>query len=119
MVRYLAIFLPRLADSTAVLDKLTKKECDRNFPAWTTKHQTAFETIKSLVVSPECLTTIDPSLMPEYKIFVTTDASDFGSGAILAFGRTYKTANMLSPACSVQDRKAEQIRGARKTINYT
>ena len=30
--------------------------------------------------------------MLEYKIFVTTDASNFGSGAILAFGKTYKTA---------------------------
>ena len=63
LVRYLAIFLPRLADSMAVLDELTKKECDKHFPAWTTKHQTAFETIKTLVISPECLTTIDPSLI--------------------------------------------------------
>ena len=91
LVRYLAIFLPHLADSTAVLDELTKKECNKHFPAWTTRHQTAFETIKTLVISPECLTTINPSLMPEYKIFITTDASDFGSGAILAFGKTYQT----------------------------
>ena len=89
MVHYLAIFLPQLADSTAVLDKLTKKECDKHFPAWTTRHQTTFEMIKNLVVSPECLTMINPLLMPEYKIFITTDASDFGSGAILAFAKEY------------------------------
>ena len=92
LVWYLAIFLPCLVDSPAVLNELTKKECDKHFLAWTARHQTAFKTIKALVVSPECLTTIDPLLMPEYKIFVTTDASDFGSGAILAFGKMYKTA---------------------------
>ena len=96
LVRYLAIFLPQLADSTTVLDELTKKECDKHFPAWTTRHQTMFETIKNLVISPECLTMIDPSLMPEYKIFVTTDTSDFGSGAILAFGKNYKTARPVA-----------------------
>ena len=42
LVHYLAIFLPRLADSTAVLDKLTRKECDKHFPAWTKRHQTVF-----------------------------------------------------------------------------
>ena len=29
--------------------------------------------------------------MPGHKIFVTTDASDTGSGALLAFGPTYET----------------------------
>ena len=41
-------------------------------------------------MSPDCLTTIDPRLMPENKIFVTTDASDTGSGAILSFGPSYE-----------------------------
>jgi hypothetical protein len=34
--------------------------------------------------------------MPEYKIFVTTDASDTGSGAILAFGPTYELARPVA-----------------------
>ena len=101
LVRYLAISLPHLANSTAVLDELTRKECDKHFPAWTARHQTAFETIKALIVSPECLTTIDPSLMLEYKIFVTTEASNFGSSAILVFGKTYKTARPVAyDSCS-------------------
>ena len=34
--------------------------------------------------------------MPENKIFVTTDASDFGSGAVLSFGPTYETARPVA-----------------------
>jgi hypothetical protein len=34
--------------------------------------------------------------MPEYKIYVTTDASDLGSGAVLAFGPTYETAKLVA-----------------------
>jgi hypothetical protein len=56
------------------------------------KYQMAFEGIKALVTLKDCLTTIDLSLMPEYKIFVMTDASDTGSGAILAFGPMYELA---------------------------
>jgi hypothetical protein len=44
---------------------------------------------KKLVTSTDCLTTIDPSLMPQYRIFVTTDSSDRGSGTILSFGPSY------------------------------
>jgi hypothetical protein len=96
LVRYLSAFLPNLAEHTTVLDELTMKECDRKFPAWTTQHQNAFDAIKSLVTSKKCLTTIDPTLMPGHKIFVTTDASDFGSGAVLAFGPTYETARPVA-----------------------
>jgi hypothetical protein len=35
--------------------------------------------------------TIDPSLMPGHKIFVTTNASDYSSGVVLSFGPTYET----------------------------
>ena len=34
--------------------------------------------------------------MPEYKIFVTTDASDTGSGGILSFGPSYELAKLVS-----------------------
>ena len=96
LVRYLNIFLPNLAKHTGVLDELTRKECDKDFPPWTPRHQAAFDQIKHLVTSSECLTTIDPALMPEYKIFVTTDASDFGSGAVLSFGPTYDKARPVA-----------------------
>ena len=96
LVRYLNIFLPNLAKHTGILDELTRKECDRDFPPWTTRHQNAFEEIKRLVTSSECLTSIDPTLMPEYKIFVTTDASDRGSGAVLSFGPSYELARPVA-----------------------
>ena len=34
--------------------------------------------------------------MPKYKIFVTTDASDFGSGAVLSFSPTYDKARPVA-----------------------
>lgn len=40
--------------------------------------------------------TIDPKLIPEYQIFVTTDASDTGSGAILSFGPLYELACLVA-----------------------
>ncbi len=101
LVRYLAVFLPRVADFTAILDELTCKECDKTFPPWSSRHQNAFENIKALVTSTDCLTTIDLALMPKHKIFVTTDASNTGSGAILAFGPTYELARPVAyDSCS-------------------
>ncbi len=38
LVRYLATFLPNLADHTAVLTELTLKSCESVFPLWTAKH---------------------------------------------------------------------------------
>ena len=96
LVRYLAAFLPNLAQHTNVLDDLTTKECDKIFPPWSERHQKAFDDIKKLVLSKACLTTIDPSLMPSHKIFVTTDASDTGSGAVLSFGPSYETARPVA-----------------------
>ena len=101
LVRYLATFLPKLADYTMILDTLTKKECDRDFPVWTETHQNAFDNIKRLATSTECLTTIDYMKMPDYKIFVTTDASDYGSGAVLSFGPSYDKARPVAyDSCS-------------------
>jgi hypothetical protein len=91
LVRYLSVFLPKLAIYTSVLDGLTTKDCDKKFPPWSDRHQHVFDTIKAMVVSTDCLTTIDPSLMPGHKIYVTTDASDVGSGAVLSFGPMYDT----------------------------
>jgi hypothetical protein len=72
------------------------KECNKNFPDWTERHETAFTKIKEAVVSRECLTTIDFDLMPDHKIFVTTDASDFQSGAVLSFGLSWETARPVA-----------------------
>jgi hypothetical protein len=96
LVRYIAAFLPHLAEHTAVLNELTHKECEKDFPEWLPKHQKAFDSVKRLVTSRECLTTIDLSKMPNNKIFVTTDASDLCTGAVLSFGQTWETARPVA-----------------------
>ena len=60
LVRYVSIFLPKLAEYTCILTPLTTKEARRDFPAWTPECQTAFDAIKALVVGRECLTTHQP-----------------------------------------------------------
>jgi len=46
LVRYIALFLPNLAEHTRLLTPLTTKECHKSFPEWTPEHQAAFEAIK-------------------------------------------------------------------------
>ncbi|RXW17191.1 hypothetical protein EST38_g8660 [Candolleomyces aberdarensis] len=96
LVRYLAAFLPNLAAHTEVLFRLTTKDCDAEFPQWTSEHQRAFDGIKDLVVSAECLTTIDHECPGENKIYLTTDASNTWSGAILSFGPTWESARPVA-----------------------
>ena len=96
LICYLSAFLPNLAKLTITLDELTRKECDKKFPWWNPHHQIAFEAIEKLVMSTDCLTTINPTLMPENKIFMMTDASNKGSEAILAFGPTYDLAHPVA-----------------------
>ena len=89
LIRYLADFLPALAEYTGVLMELTTNNAEKKFPPWMDCYQNAFDAIKSIVVSHECLTTIDLTKLPEYKFFVTTDASDKHSSAVLAFGKSW------------------------------
>jgi hypothetical protein len=95
LTRYIATFLPALAEHTSVLTPLTTKECDRKFSIWKFEHQRAFDTIKALVTSTECLTVIDYE-DPTRRIFVTTDASERRTGAILSFGKTWETARPVA-----------------------
>jgi hypothetical protein len=50
LVHYLAAFLPQLAVHTAVLNKLTNKNAEIEFPEWSPAHETAFQGIKTLVL---------------------------------------------------------------------
>ena len=75
-VRYVSSFLPNLAQRSTALSDLITKAADKQFPVWTDNHQHAFNSIKQLLVRWDCLTTIDFTLMPENKIYVTTDTSD-------------------------------------------
>ena len=96
LVRYISTFLPNLADHTLVLMELTYNECNKKFPPWLPRHQEAFDAIKRLVTSRECLTTIDIAKFPLFKIFVTTDASNLRSGAVLSFGETWESARPVA-----------------------
>ncbi|KAJ2928059.1 hypothetical protein H1R20_g9033, partial [Candolleomyces eurysporus] len=96
LVRYLAAFLPNLAAHTEVLFRLTMKDCDIEFPQWTAEHQKVFDGIKDLVVGAECLTNIDHESPGANKIYVTTDASNMCSGAILSFGPTWESAQPVA-----------------------
>lgn len=96
IVRYIAVYLPSLAEHTAVLTPLTTAESTKSFPPWTSLHQRAFDAIKSLVVSRECLTTIDHDALDSNTIWVTTDASDRGTGAVLSFGPSWESARPVA-----------------------
>ena len=104
LVRYLQNFLPKLAVHCQILEELTQKRYNHNFPAWTNTHQESFDAIKHLVASRECLTVIDTDKMPENKIFLTTDASDHASGAVLSFGPTWESARPVAyDSCSFKN----------------
>ena len=74
LVRYLQNFLLKLSIHCHVLEELMQKKYNHHFPLWLPFHQDAFDAIKHLVASLECLTVIDKDTMPENKIFSTTDA---------------------------------------------
>ena len=104
LVRYLQNFLPKLSVHCRILEALTQKQYNRNFPVWTKIHQDAFDAIKHLVASRECLTVIDQDKMPDNKIFLTTDASDLASGAVLSFGPTWESARPVAyDSCSFKN----------------
>lgn len=58
LAQYLAAFLPRLAERRATLTPLTTKDAQRDLPGWTALHQTAFQNIKDIVLSSDCLAVI-------------------------------------------------------------
>ena len=60
------------------------------------EHQDAFDKIKFIVVSRECLTVIDHNQLDSNKKILTTDASDRATGAVLSFGPTWETARPVS-----------------------
>lgn len=80
LVRYLAAFLPKLAEQTNILTPLTTKDAKASFPAWTNEHQDAFDSIKKIVTGADCLTVIDHAHPGDNKIFVTCDASEWRTG---------------------------------------
>lgn len=93
LTRYLVAFLPRLAEFSNILSSnLATKECDKVFPAWSQKYEDAFQAIKDIVTSRDCLTVINHDMLDTHNIYVTTDASHTVSGAVLSFGKTWESA---------------------------
>ena len=95
LVRYIASFLPKLANHTYILTPLTNKSSKTLF-SWTAEHQCTFESIKALVVGANCLTVVDHINPGKNKIFVTCDARDWHMGACLSFGETWEMARLVA-----------------------
>ncbi|THH15282.1 hypothetical protein EW146_g5176 [Bondarzewia mesenterica] len=76
LVRYISSFLPQLAKHTHILTLLTTLDAEKQWPGWSPNDQLAFDAIKQLVISCECLTTIDHDNPRPNKIFVTCDTSN-------------------------------------------
>ena len=96
LVWYISVFLPKLADFTCILTPLTTKESCCNFPTWNAEHQATFDAIKSLIISRECLTTIDHTNLGDNKVFVTCDASDWRTGVTLSVGTSWELAHPVA-----------------------
>jgi len=60
------------------------------------EYQKAFDVIKALVVSRECLTVVDHQNPGDNKVFVTCNASDWRTGATLSFGPTWELARPVA-----------------------
>ncbi len=91
LMSYLASFLLNLVDHTRILSPLMTEITEKKFLTWTDQHQIAFNSIKELVSKSACLTVIDHMNPGDNKIFLTCDASDFCTGAVLSWGLTWET----------------------------
>ncbi|KAG2052513.1 hypothetical protein BDR06DRAFT_861237, partial [Suillus hirtellus] len=71
--------LPDVAKYMCVLTMLTMKAADLHFPKRLDEHSQAFDAIKRLITSPQCLTTINHDNPGNNKIFITCNASDYAT----------------------------------------
>ncbi|GAA5879222.1 hypothetical protein JCM16303_003124 [Sporobolomyces ruberrimus] len=91
LVQYLRKFIKSLAKQTAILTPLTRKGMGDITTLWGAKEERAFRAIKTEVTSLPILHSIDHSENGE-KIWLMTDASKVGVGAVLLQGNDWKTA---------------------------
>ncbi|GAA5846261.1 hypothetical protein JCM11251_007270, partial [Rhodosporidiobolus azoricus] len=91
IVQYLRKFIPQLAEHTVVLTPLTRKGLTRIDHLWTDKEDTAFGAIKKIVTSLPVLKPVDQE--SGVPIWLMTDASKVGIGAVLLQGEDWKTAH--------------------------
>ena len=90
LVQYLRKFIPQLAEHTAVLTPLTKKGVTNVPRLWGSKEEGAFEAIKKIVTSLPVLRPLDQD--SSEPIWLMTDASKVGIGAVLLQGEDWRTA---------------------------
>ncbi|GAA5994101.1 hypothetical protein JCM11641_000412, partial [Rhodosporidiobolus odoratus] len=90
VVQYLRKFIPLLAEHTAVLTPLTRKGLTKIDHLWKDKEKAAFEAIKRIVTSLPVLRPIDQD--SDEPIWLMTDASKVGIGAVLLQGKDWRTA---------------------------
>lgn len=76
MVQYMSPFIPKLADHTAALRALTKKDVDWD---WNNSHEKAYQKVKSMICENTSLTYFDVSKPATIQV----DASQQGLGATL------------------------------------
>lgn len=88
------MFLPHLAEHTCILTPLTKKELDKELLPWLETHQSAFDAINAIASEESSLATIQPDSLG--NIYVTTDASDVGTGVLLSLGDTWESARPVA-----------------------
>ena len=91
LVQYPRKFIPLLAEHTAILTPLTKKGVADIPRLWGEKEERAFEAIKRTVTSLPVLRPLDQD--SEEPIWLMTDASNVGLGAVLLQGSDWKTAH--------------------------
>lgn len=99
LTQYLRKFIDHLANHTAVLTPLFKNTSENSnrriiSAHWQASHQIAFDEIKRIVTSLPCLRTLDYD--SDEPVFLMTDASDLGVGAVLLQGPTYQTARPIA-----------------------
>lgn len=91
LVQYLRKFIPGLAEHTARLTPLTKKGLSESLDGrWSRDALRSFEAIKGIVVGLVKLRPLDHGEGAE-PIWVMTDASQVGLGAVLLQGKTWET----------------------------
>jgi hypothetical protein len=88
LVRYIAVYLPKLAEYMHILMPLTTKECWKVFLKWMGEHQNAFEAIKGLVF---------PWLLVSASASSTTAAT--GGGLVWALGGQGRFAECCAGCC--------------------
>ena len=94
LVQYVRKFIVGLAQQTSVLTKLTKKGLTNISSLWQEEHEQAFLAIKRLLTSAPCLRPLNH--YSDETVWVMTDASKVGIGAILLQGKDWKTAKAVA-----------------------